>query len=244
MIQSLWIETVVTPPLHWDDRRVIEPCMPIELNTPTAFGPATSDAEIHWPAAHRLVLTPGPGGIFFEDSRDEAAPIKRLLKPGEVWKHAVRVLSSPKDSLGWPASISRPAGPWTDETLCVISDQFLELGRTVGQRFVTRTPSADFTWFPFADAQVTWRRGVIDTLRCTAPAGWEFGRALGLLAVCVPMRALTIRCQEPGSLLKGLIESGGLPCLESLHLAAAQPDQSPIDGFAAAFPLIRSFAVS
>ena len=250
MIRSLWVEALITPKLNWADGRPLEPCTPFELERPITLGP--SDADIHWPAAHRWVLTPGPGGVFFEDSSDEVK-IKPLIRPGDLWKLALRVIPTPKDSSGWPASISRPRGPWSDATLSVIADQFLELGLTVGQRFNTRREREDFTWLPLPDAQVTWRRGVVDTMRSVAPAGWEFGRALGFQAVCAPMRELAITCRDPIqpiSILEGLTTSGGLPCLESLRFEVAQPELWPssalkgLDGFAQEFPVLESLEVN
>ncbi len=254
MIRNLWVEAVITPPLNWADGRPLEPCTPFEIDRPITFGPRESDADIHWSATHRLVLTPGPDGVFFEDSRARKSRGAPLVRPGESSKPSLtlRVISTPKDSVGWPASITKPRGPWSDELLSVIADQLIELGLGVGQRFLTRNERADFNWLPYRDAQITWRKGVVDTMRSGAPADWEFGRALGVQAVCAPMRELAITCRDPIrpiAIMEGLATSGGLPCLESLRFEVPQPELWPasalqgMTGFAQAFPVLKSLEV-
>ncbi|MDP2273687.1 MAG: hypothetical protein Q8K32_23310 [Archangium sp.] len=252
MIRSLWVEAVITPPLNWADGRPLAPCTPFELDRPITFGPRDSDADIHWPAPHRLVLTPGPAGVFFEDSRDREWKKKPLIKPGAPWTADVTllVLSTPRDSAGWPSAIRRPPGPWSDDTLQVIADQLHELGLSVGQRFSTRDDSADLSWLPIRHAKITWRRGVVNTLQCAAER--ELGRALGHLAVCMPMRELMLSCREwiqPVSILEALISTGGLPCLEKLVFDVRQPELwapsalRELSGFGEAFPRLNTFEV-
>ena len=254
MIRNLWVEAVITPQLTWADGRPLAPFTPFEIDRPITFGPRDTDADIHWPATHRLVLTPGPAGVFVDDTRFQDWKSRPLLKPGGPWTDDVtlRVLTAPKDSAGWPSAIPRPSGPWSDEMLQVIADQLHERGLSVGQRFISRDEAADLHWLPIRHAKVKWRRGVVDTLQCAAESGWEFGRALGLLAVCIPMRELTLSCREPIrplSILEALISTGGLPCLEKLVFDVRQPELwapsalRELSGFGEALPRLNTFEV-
>lgn len=252
MMRSLWVEAVITPQLTWADGRLLEPCTPFELNRRIKFGPRESDPDIHWLASHQLVLTPGPGGVFYEDSRARGSKTRPQVRPGVCWIDDLlfRVLSAPEESAGWPRTTARPAGPWNDATLQVIADQLLELELSVGQRFIARDEKTDLDWLPIRHAQVTWRKGVVDTLRCAALGGWEFGRALGVLAVCMPLRELTISCREPIQpipILEALITSGGLPCLDKLVFDVSQlwPVSAlrEVVGFAEAFPLLNTLEI-
>lgn len=255
MIRNLWLETVISKPVTWADGRTLEPCTPFELTGPLRFGPRGSNAELIWPESHELRLSPGPGGVFFGDTRDGENPTAPLVKPGDAWRLplTLRVLASPADTVGWPRSVARPNAPWTDEILSVLADQLLEKDLAVGQRFLTRDEQDDFKWLPRFRGlkEVSWRRGVVDELKATAPAGWEFGRALALQAVCVPMRQLKLTCEgtlDPSSVVTGLIEGGGLPCLQAFHFRVevqrpnAQLETLP--GFEAAFPSLRAVSVT
>lgn len=261
MISTTWIETVISPKL------TLEPFTPVELVKPLRFGPRGDDPDYEWPESHQLVVSPAPGGVIFADGQSgfvggrEFRTIPTLLKPGGVWSKlplTARVLSSPDDSAGWPSSVPKPAAPWTDQTLSVLADQLLEVGRSVGQRFLTRDATADANWLPaFAgmnlrEASTTWRRGVAESMTVAPTAGWEFGRALASLAVCVPLRRLVLRCNltiDPIGLMKGLIAGGGLPCLETLRLDVGPPsttrpaDLAVLPGFGAAFPSLGTVDV-
>lgn len=243
MIRNLWLETVISPPVTWPDGRKLEPFTPFELTGPIRFGPRGTDPDFIWLERHELRASPGPGGVFFGDTRDGENPTAPLVKPGDMGRPplTLRVLTTPADSVGWPRSMPRPTAPWTDETLSVLADQFLEKGLAVGQCFLMRDEQDDFKWLPrFRGLQeVTWRRGVVDELKARASAGWEFGRALALIAVCVPMRSLKLTLDgfDAASVVKGLIDGGGLPCLETLQFSP-QPRSAleALPGFKTAFP--------
>lgn len=213
MTPSPWVETVITPRLWWRATgELVEPYEPFEVTRPIRLGPKDSGFDLVWAEPHEYELSPGPGGVQFVLRPDQNV---KLVSAGNTWALPAiqfRVISSPHDSAGWPAQLARPPGPWSDETLSVLADQLLEQGRNVGQRFLTPDPKSDGLWIPAIAGRrvdpMSWRRGVIDAVAFSAPATFEFARALALQAVTAPLRQLQLRFRgspDPSPVVSGLI---------------------------------------
>jgi hypothetical protein len=266
MTPGIWVETASTPHVVWANGKVLEPYTPFEVTKTLRFGPVDTGADLVWEQPHELEVSPGPGGVLLRVIPGSKTP--SLLTIGATSNHhplQLRALTSPHDSAGWPAELARPPGPWTDETLSVLGDQLLERGLTVGQRFISREPSADAMWIPALtgsrriDGIPTWRRGVIEELSLPAWSTWEFARALAMQAVCAPLKRLHLIFGHHGdhsAFVKGLIAGGGFPCLEELRFSVERglrgqivsapelvPGLKKTSGFEVAFPLLSVFEI-
>ncbi len=259
---NYWVETVLAPPVRREGE-VLEPFTPFELMAPMRLGPEGSGATLEWTWPHELELRPEADGVRMRYVR--LVGEDRLVKVGGVGELdplILRVLSSPHESAGWPARLTRPPAPWTAETRSVLADQFLELGQNVGRRFVDRKPSEDEFWFPLGGRwpQVRFLLGGVDRVTLTGSPTSQYARSLAQQAVCAPMRQLELRFREPpdhAAVVSGLIAGGGLPCLEQLRLKVEPTDEvravnaapeliaklRALPGFGAAFPALQSLEV-
>lgn len=275
---SVWVETVIAPPLEWKSGGTLEPFTPFEVKGTIRFGPRESGADLIWPETYEFEASPTPDGLSVVNVAEKREAEKNaslfgiplevragLVKFGTCMSLPtirLRVMRSPQDSAGWPPGLERPPGPWSDETLSVLADQFLERGFNVGSCFLTTGPP-DETWMPMIRGShlrpITWRRRVIDTACIVASAKFEFGLALALQAVTAPVRQLELSFNRPTDstdFVRGLIAGGGFTCLESLIFRVAHPSRPvpgvrpmtaqilrEVAGFSAAFPLLRTFEI-
>lgn len=275
MTPAVWAETVMAPPLEWKSGGVLEPFTPFEVTGTIRLSPQQNEPDLIWPGSKEYQLSPGPGGLFAIDveQRKEAARKGMLSGSANEARSAfvpfgaygpippirIRALRSRHDSAGWPPGITRPPGPWSDETLSVLGDQFLERGLKVGHCFL-KSERPDPTWMPVFPpvAKFTWRRSVIDTASFDASTKFEFGRSLALQAITASVRHLELYfrvANDFGELVRGLIAGGGLPCLEKLSFkprmdARLSTVNAPnveslrsIPGFNEAFPLLNQFEI-
>lgn len=258
---SFWIETVLAPQVTLDGA-VFEPFTPFELLVPVRFGPAGSGATFEWTESHELELRPEPEGVRMKTRFIGEDRLIKVGAVGELGPLVLRVMSSPQESAGWPAQLVRPPSPWTAESRSVLADQFLELGLTVGRRFVDRNHREDEFWFPVGGRRpmVRWLLGGVDRATLSALPTSQFAHSLVRQAVCAPMKQLELRFRDPPNpeaTVRGLIAGGGLPCLEQLQLKVEPSlEVTPVDvvaelldglralpGFSAAFPSLRSLEV-
>ncbi|MDP1823515.1 MAG: hypothetical protein Q8L48_09740 [Archangium sp.] len=258
----MWFEALILRNrLAFANGQLVSPLEPVEVKRELRLGARGTPVDLEWELGRTLVITPDGDALTFrwEDSRRSVR-----LTPGEVWSHegiagpSLRVLSTPLSSCGWPTVVPAPLGPWSDALLGVLGDALLEAGAPVGGRLGSREPREDQTWLPLIPMipppciELTWRRGVVDTLtlRTSQALGtrfevsgadgvalegqsrvstltWALGRALAVYAVCKPMRVLTLRGElhlrnDLLRLWAGLA-AGGLPCLESFTCELTAP---------------------
>ncbi len=224
----MWLElVVVSNRIAWTDGRLVEPLAPFPLERPLRFGLAGTGVDVEW-SRELVTVTPTVAGATFAWRRGEVE-----CPAGSLWPRGLqdgpptfRLLAARGESAGWPPEVTRPTGPWNDATLDVLADQLLEAGHAVGRRLLRQSDGPSEAWLPLLDSldegrvAVTWRRGVVDTLRVRPSATWSFGNALARHAVCAPLRRLVlgpgVADADAARLVMGLISGGGLPCLEAL----------------------------